>query len=342
MVSPFSESPYWQAFWRNTTRDQMVTMYSFAPFLQETGTLLFGARRLWHPWSVKRIEELETISGRLKDRARVLRQRGLTWACNDSAFGKDPAHVMSMTVHYRDYGSRDNTLQVPCVEATPYMASAAVQLLFMLLQQFEKIVEEKHWYEERHWVKDISEVIETLMESPYTGSMPKMTDVMMRAVMSHAVLTECEGLAYTQATIENAYNRKNKTAKRKRSDLSDEKLHALADDIGVEFDVLKGVFETEYSSWGKVADAYRKRAVVERESFVSTLDVDDKIIDAITAVWDPGFAYINSTPDYMSEREVGGAEKIIQTFISMFLSSLKGNDLTTRGGASQKLLKAPV
>lgn len=63
-------------FWETKMKDKMIAMYFFAPFLEEAGTLLLGAKHLWHPWSIKRIDELAQTSHTLKDAAKTLRQRG--------------------------------------------------------------------------------------------------------------------------------------------------------------------------------------------------------------------------------------------------------------------------
>lgn len=321
-------------FWETKMRNKMIFMYSFAPFLEEAGTLLLGAKYLWHPWSVKRTDELAKISYELKDRARTLRQRGLAWASSVSEFGEDPAYLLSTSAHHRHHG---NDTKTPCPEATPYMVSMATKLLFVLLPAFKKA--EELSCEEKGWVKWLSEIIEILMESPYNNPALEISEGMMRTVGLHGVLIECEGLAYTQAIIEDSFDRKNESSKRKKkSDLSEAELRKLAYEIGVPFEVVKEVFETKFSSWWNQATKYRDQAQAQREIFLSSLSAEEQIKVSIGAVWDPGMATQNGHPECWSEKELRNSEGIIKTFISMFLFFAENGE---SGHLATKLYRSP-
>lgn len=328
-------------FWEAKMRNRKIFVYSLAPFLEEAAILLLAAKRLWHPWSVKRLEELERIACDLKDRARFMRQCGLGWAGNISKFGEEFAGLLALSVYHR-YHSRDGKAASPSAassgpngpsamssgQAAAYLVSAAVRILFLLRPVFQKI-EELSW-EEKGWTKWLSQIIETLMESPCLGSEPEITDEMIKIIAEQAVLLECEGLCHMQAEIEDSFNKRNKSAGlsrpgggRKKSDLSEAELRNLAAEIDLPFETVKEVFETEYSSWRDQAKQYRDQAQTRKEIFISLLPTEDHIKSAIADAWDIGWATQKSQPDCWSETEVMKAEKIIKTFIAMFTAHLE-------------------
>ncbi|GEM_PF-4567639 len=303
-------------FWETKMRNRMVSMYSFAPFLEEAGTLLLAAKHTWHPWSLKRLEELTKLAYTLKDRAKTFRQRGLAWASSVSEFGEDPAYLLSTSVYSRYYGNKTKSTYP---EATPYLVSAATQLLFLLLPAFEK-VEEMSW-EENGLVKWLHEILETLMESPCIGVFPSIPDELLKIISTDAILLECEGLAYTQATLEDSFARNNTDVRRKKkSDLSDAQLRKLAQEIDVSFDTIKEVFETEYSSWWNQVADYRKQAQAQKELFLFSLPVEPSIKDAIRVVWDSGMTTQDNSIRCWDTSELTGSERIIKMFISLLLS----------------------
>lgn len=296
-------------------RNKMILMYSLAPFLEEAGALLLGARHLWHPWSVRRIDELVKISYTLRDQATTLRQRGLAWASNSLEFKGYSTCLLATSVYHRYY---DNDTKPPCPEAAPYMVQAATNLLFTILPVIQKIEELEY---KGNLVRWLAEILETLKESPYIGSTPELSEEMMRIVGTHAILIECEGLAYMQATIEDSFHRNNKDARKtKQSDLSEDKLRDLASEIDMPFEVVKEVFETEFSSWWDQAQAYREQAQAQREIFLSFLFAKDRIKQAIRAARDPGRTTQNGHTECWGEKEYRESEMVIKTFISMFLS----------------------
>lgn len=302
-------------FWEDKLRNRMVARYSFAPILEEAGILLIGASRLWHEWSIKRAKELRGIGYSLKDRAKEVRKSGLSWASNISEFGEDPAHLLHSSAHRRYHG--DDKKTIVCPEATIHMVSIATELLFLLIP-FLKKIEEEH-YEEK-WLDWIYEKIEILMESPCIGPVLEIPQHASSMLILHSALLECEGLAITQAKIEDHYARENKQRKKKKSELSDDELRKLAFDIGVSFEEIKEIFETEYSSWWEVGKKYRGEAEAVKKNFVSLLKTGVEAKNAILVEWDPGMVTDDVDPKPMFEKEVEKSEKIIKMFIAIFLS----------------------
>ena len=307
-------------FWGVQMRDRMLATYSFAPFLEEAAVLLFCAHDAWHEWSVGRRGELNSIVSTLKDRARDFRQHGLGWASKVSGFGMDPSHILSASV-FRRYLSNDKyKKKIVCPEAANYWVSAAVELLFILLPAFRMAEEE--FYEEEGISQWLSGIIEKLMESPCRGSVSQFDEAAMQSIRRQAVLLECEGLAYMQATIEDRFWRDSSTSKKrkKKSELSDEEISRLADELGVSFEILKETFETEYSSWWEVAKGYRNRAEAENEIFISFLPADEKVREVLKTTWDFGMVTDDTNQKCWVEEELANSEQVIKMFISMFLS----------------------
>lgn len=329
------DEEYWAAYWTAKMRERMVFMYSFTPFLEEAGTLLLAAKDLWHPWSVKRSAELSKMSYDLQEHARRLRQQGLGWACNVSEFGQDPAYVLSTFSPYRYHGGEKEF--TPCPEAAPYMVAAAKNLLLLLFPMFRMVG--KTFWEEKHWVGWISDIIETLMEAPYCQPVPELSADAMRDIGVHGILIECNGLACTQALLEDSYASNTGTQRKKASDLSNEQLRDLASKIGVPFEVVKDVFEAEFSSWWERAQGYRDRAEIQRKLFADSLPVDPAIKEVILRAWDPGSTSHNGYPERLLYNEVTKSEMIIKTFISMFLFFDKDFGLSFWAGKpTQRLL----
>lgn len=305
-------------FWETKMKDKMISMYSFAPFLEEAGTLLLGAKYLWHPWSIKRIDELAQASHTLKDAAKTLRQRGLAWGGNALELGGDTTHLLSTSVYYRYHGHSNDGAKISCPEAAPYMVSTAAKLLFTLLPSFQKV--EKVFSEEEYWIKWLPEIIEKIVEAPYYNQALEIPNNILRIAGMHGVLTECEGLAYTQATIEDSFNKNNENRKRKKkSNLSEAELRKLALEIGMPFKAVKETFKTEFSSWWDQVKKYSNLAQTQRKGFLSSMSAENRIKEAIMAVWDPGMPTQYSHPECLSESNLKKSEVVITTFISMLL-----------------------
>ena len=343
MSNPFGESPYWRNFWQNKSIEKNVMLYALAPLFQEAAGLLCTAAHLWHPWSIKRVEELETLARSLSGEAATLRQRGLGWACQDSRLVANPSYILCGASHHRRYKKSDEQTIEQHPEATPYFVTAAVHVLFLTLEIFGRISEKE--FGQRHWIPKISVMIEQLMESPCIGSKPEISNEMRRVIALRGIFAECEGLAYTMARIEDQYRFKHKTAKRKRSDLSDEQIGALADDLGVDFNVLKEMFETEHSSWRKISERYKKDAELLTANFFSKdFDIPQTTRVAMQSSWELGRTEISHLPDYFNEDEMNSAENVIKAFISMFLTATtyETNLSITSVEKIKKLLTAPA
>jgi len=305
-------------YWETKIRNRTLFLYSLSPFLEEVGILLLGAKNLWHPWSVKRLEQLNEIAYALKDRAEIMRQRGLGWASNVSKFGEDTAYLLGSSVYHRWHDR--NSSKASCPEATPYLVSAATGILSVLLPVFQK-VEELSWEESGKWVKWLSEIGETLMEFPCIDPKPEISEKMIRAIGVHAILLECEGLAAMQARIEDDFVERNKIRrKKKKINLSDAELRKLADEIDMPFEAVKEAMETECSSWWNKANEYGRRADAQKEIFLSSLSAENQIREAIRTVWDSGMITNRVRPKCWDEAELLKSEQIIKTLISMFLS----------------------
>lgn len=303
-------SGYWE-----TGKQNAVQMYSFAPFLEEAVILLIGASRLWHPWSVKRREELLTISRELQGRAKLFRERCLVRVSDISKFGEDPSYALYQSAFYRFNEGAKQTSPFP--EATPYLVSAALQILFFLLPAFQKMEEDSH--EGKGLTKWLSLIIETIMESPCRNPVDVLPAPALEAAVTHGILLECEGLAYMQAMMEDRFVRVNKKERRrKKSERTDAELHALADEIGAPFEAVKEAFETEYSSWWDKVTEYRNKAQEQKNIFLTFIP-DTHARELVGSAWNSGMLTENARPDCWSEKELQKSEKIIQTFILLLL-----------------------
>lgn len=307
-------------YWHDKMRERNMFMYLLAPFFEEASMLLIGASRLWHPWSVKRRDELRNFAHILADRARTMRQRGLAWACNIDSFSQSPAQILGTSVFSR-YHNNDKRDAFP--EKTSLLVGAAVQTLFNLVPILEK-VEEKSW-DEHGWVRWIHELGETLSEAPYMNPLPEiLSNLSVRALGIHACLLECEGLAYMQARIEDTYrSSNNKQQRKKKSDLSPSALHKLAEEFNTPFETFKEVFEIEYSSWWKEAEKYREQAKLQQRCLFDEwqFNPDGRLI--FSAAWEPGMTTEKAHPEYVSEQEVIMSERIIKSFMALFLNFIK-------------------
>ena len=304
-------------FWEAKMKNRMVLLYTLAPFLEEAGSLLRAAAILWHPWSVKRSEELEKIACELRNDAQLARSKGLSWACSIHELGGDSAFLLSTSAHTRYYKKESGP--EACPEAVPFLVNGAVQILLLLLPVYQKI--EKMAWEEKNLVKVLCEKIEVLMESPCIGAVPELSEELIRILGMRGMLLECEGLSYTQAKIEDSFSEHNKKSKKKRGvSLSDAEIHNLAEEIGMPFETVKEVFEREYSPWWKRMEKYEKQAQGLGAQFVSLLSIRDEVQRAMLSAWRHGMVIQNGTPNCWSESQLESSEKIIQTFISMFLS----------------------
>ena len=305
-------------FWEEEERKKHVLKYSLAPILEEAGTLLYGARRLWYPWSLRRKKELATIYQEVISKAEDLRDKGLTWAGG----ALEEVGNASFTLHaakYHRHHSNIHEEETPCPEAAKYMISMATKLLFAALPMLQKL--EKEMREGSALSEGLCRVVEDLVEAPYYDSTIEISDEAMRVVVSHAIFMECEGLAYMQAHIEDAYVRENKHLKRKKdSDLSADELRNLASKIGMSFDVVKDVLETENSSWWDQWLKYRDKSREQVDVFLSIISVEEEIKEGIKSEWDIGNPSENwNIQQLLLEEDVSNSETVIKNFIYLLL-----------------------
>ncbi|MBI4120828.1 MAG: hypothetical protein HY457_01035 [Parcubacteria group bacterium] len=311
-------------FWEARMRHERIFLYSLAPFLEEAGILLLGGHHLWHSWSLNRREELLRIAHELKGRAKLLRKSGLAWACNVSAFGESGAAVLSSASHYR-YHPNEGKLPI-CPDALPYMVGMATEILFVLLGVLEKA--EKDGHADGGHLEWLSRIIETLTEAPYSRPVTQAPEALLETLSAHAVLLECEGLAYAEATIEDSFNRKDpKRRRKKQSPFSDEKLRELASEFGMPFEVVKEIFETESSSWWDKATYFKGQASEAWETIISSLPADGNVKTHIQIAWDVGGTAQDARPECWGEDELRKSESVIQALISSFLYQISKGEM---------------
>ncbi len=300
-------------FWETKAQRRALYMYQFAPFLEEAGLLLLSARRLWHHWSVKRQEELKIVALDLGRRAKSLRISGLVWSGETlGAALENPRLILNCSAYHRYY---TDELKEACPEAAHILISAATRILFFLLSEFEKV--EKAEWSERGRVKSLSEIIEILMEPPYAGSCLEITEDMQEILGVHAFLLECEGLAQTQAHLETTLAARSEGSilkKKRKLSFSNGQIRKLATDIGVPFEMLKDVFESEHSRWWDQVEEFRQRVQTQKEKFLSLLSARDGIKLAIRSAYEPGGA-ISESPSYLTEEDCAKTERAIKLLV---------------------------
>lgn len=312
-------------FWADRLRNQTLFLYLFAPFFQQTATLLIVAESLWSPWAVKRKEELLNVASRLKHLAEMSRKKGLAWACNDNEFGADPAGILSPRAFGRYY--RKETREA-FPRAVPLLVSAATKTLFALLPILEKF--ERTAVAMAGTAAILKECVETLYESPCIGLNPDISEAAILRLAEEAVLLECEGLAYMQAMIEdNFYFHNPNASKKKKSDITDDEIRKLAEEIGVSFSQVKDVFETEYSSWWQVSNSYSRQAEEKRKIFLAGLGLEKSAQDLIFAAWNPGMPTETARPRVWGS--ITKTEAVLRRCIAMFLFLLKTEQFSEQG-----------
>lgn len=310
-------------FWKSRIGNKMILQYSLAPFLESAGILFLSAELLWHRWSIQRLEEIKGLAFKLQqDGAVKLRQCGLEWACALKNFD-DVALRLRASAYYRYREDSDKNV-IACPEGTTHLVSAAVQLLFAIFPLFEKIDETSH-VKKGGWVTWCSKILETCMEAPYLKSLKELSPDALNALKLNAIFLECEGLAHIQATIEDSFyfkhEKTNPKAKKKKHDFSNADLHKMAQEMDVEFGVLKEAFETDYSSWWDEAQKYRDLATTQKELFLEAMPADSNVTkDLIRNAWDFGMTTQRGLINYWSEKQIAETECIIKTFITLFLS----------------------
>lgn len=248
-----------QEFWENKIQDERISLYPLTPVLELAGILVNGARRHWHPWSTKRNSEMLSIEYWLSDRAKFLRSWGVRTTFSH------------LTTEQDDYGNRclpyrslTNEHAKTDPEIAIFYGSIAFKFLINILPHLEKIGSKNSSLANAVNIARIHQTIETLSEAPYVDNHRVVQPDHLRALAEMAIHLECHCIAISQAMLEDDYARENNIKKRKKSQLSDEAIRKLADEIRCSFETLKAILETEGSSWWEKAKAHRKDAEAVR------------------------------------------------------------------------------
>lgn len=263
-------------YWENKMRNRMMSNYLVSPFLEEAASLLIVASRLWHPWSIKRKDELYVIAKQLDDRGRHMRDCGIGWACNSDHFGEMPGHLLSSGAFGR-YNCEDKNPPAPDPEAAAYAVAMASKILFSLVPIFQKMGEKN--YEDSTAIKWLYGKIEEIQESPIFGNKPEISEALLKELAMRAITIECEGLSYIQATVEDSFDGKPK--RKKKSRMSEEKMRSLAEELGTTYESIKEVFETEHSSWWKTAKEYAGKAESHKQNILRNLGAGESVKNSL-------------------------------------------------------------
>jgi hypothetical protein len=301
-------------FWEHKRRQKQFAMYCFAPFIELAGTLLIAASKTWHAWSLRRTKELKGCGYDIHDTARHLRECGTAAVlalCTDTS-----AFITSLPSWKR---SISNELDLPPhPEATHILVNASANLLLTLLPHLEEA--ERTEYSRRVNKEKFCGAIETLMESPCIGNYVPLDPEAIRTLAACAMFLECQGLAVTQGHAEDGFNRKAGRTKKKKSTLSNDALRDLAEELGVDFDTLKEVFETEHSSWWDTSKEFGVKAQGEKKKFIDSMCSNAETARIVHEVWDFGSAYHESPPEFFAESQLTSSENTVKLLISFFSS----------------------
>lgn len=245
--------------WEVRRRDERIRRYLLSAILEDLSMLLGAAQRLWHPWSLQRKSALASIAYQLSEGALHARRKGVQWVCEKIGVDRgnsSPTHVLGQATYLRNY---QELVVTPQADAAMRIVATVGHVMIRMLPVFAQA--EGTEYAGECAVKAYSKLIEPLMEFPGVRDCEPPADEVFAEIGTLAFQLECEGLAFTQAMIEDGYKHEHPEKKqRQRSRLSDEQLRALADEIGTTFENLKSVFETVHSSWWEQSRMFRSQA----------------------------------------------------------------------------------
>lgn len=303
-------------FWETRMRDKMVFRLVLAPFLGGAAALLLEASRLWHPWGKGRADELVQWGRTLDDRANHIRRCGMGWAGNISELGGDAAGLLSSYSHYRYYANGEHA---NCPEAVPYLIASARELISWCVPAFRNI--EARDSMERGWADWLERMIEKLLESPCADGAPAISGEAFKILGYAAVLSECEGLTYAQACIEDSYAEFDRMPrKRKKTELSDAEVRKLAHEIGMDFESVKEALESEFSPWWEESGRYGREAEKQFGAFAGLLSASSSVTRAIREAWDPGTPHHNASFKCYGAGTLATCEAVMRALIAQFLS----------------------
>ena len=307
-------------FWENRRRNAKIAFLPIPPFFDRAGLLLYQAADLWHEWGLKRSKELKECGYLMMEGAQMMRRNGLGWLGSSEKLEEDAGHLLSSFCFHRQEGIKlrkpDEKEPPRCPEAVPYLVHAAFLIMEHCVPMFKVIAKEE--YTEAGWAPKLFGIMEKLAESPCIGSRPVITDETLHALGIQGVLLECQGLAYTQAHIEDSYTESAGKKKRKKASRSDEEIHRMAADIGVDFDVLKDVLETESSPWWREYERYEKEAMARNAGLV--FSGDDAIDEIIRQTVNDGYVDCGSHYKCYREETLADCEAVIKTIIASMLA----------------------
>ena len=284
------------------------------PMMSVASTLTYFASTLWHPWGQKRRKQLRAISSKLNQRASDMRRNGLGWAAGIIEDKHKAGYILSINSFKRYFGEAPEGMPLP--SHVPQLVSSAIAALFCVRDIAFKISAIEHTEGSTSWV---DEHIEELSESPTAGSMPNVSAVALCQLGDCGVLLECEGLTYMLALIEDRYARARGKEKKKKSSYSQAELSRLADEIGVDPEILKEVFETQGSSWWQRSETYKTGARMSSESFFASSFAPGTNIE-LAERWQTGSVSSGDSDVICRDAEAfSGCETVICMLISLFL-----------------------
>ncbi len=311
-MTSFRDDPYWQAYWENKHRDEKVSMYSFAPFFELAGILLRASAQLLPQYRRRRAKELIGLAQGFENHVRHLRGNGIGWMVN--AFpGISP---FMEAKHHRSHHVGEPKLRSP--GAADRVLSIVIEFLFLFEETFIAI--EKDLYSEASTAVWFFNQLETLTDQHRPQGQENISDKALRMLGRHAVLLECEGLAYAQAMIESGFLKK--MGKKRNCTFSEAEISKLAHELDIHPDVLREASEAEHSSWWDVSKEYRDKGIVLRDEFIDTLALPSAVSEAIRDAWDIGSTHLNvdGFPYCRGEDSYEISEKTTKLLITMFLT----------------------
>jgi hypothetical protein len=313
-MNQFRNDPHWQQYWEDRRRDQKVSMYAFAPFLEVAAIMIRGSATLELQFRRKRTKELVHIAYALEERAQHLRGNGIGWLVR-SLPGYSP---LVSAIHKRMHFGGDTPVE-PHGEAAERLLSMAISFLFLFESTFMKIEREIH--EESSTAVWFFDKLETLTDLSGSTSSCAVDPRSFQVLGRHATMLECEGLAYAQAMIEDGFTKKSGT-KKSPQHVDEEMLTRLSDDIDVPIETLREVFGQTYSGWWKVKEEYRSRAIKLRDEFIDTLPSPTIFATVYRAAWDLGSVHLNTEgyPHCFGNEEFAASEQVTKQLIAMFLA----------------------
>lgn len=115
-------------FWEHKTANQNLSFYMLAPFLEEAGRLIRAASLLWHPWSVRRREELKRIAYELQNEARRCRGLAFGWSQHVPAL-EVPGNCLMLDAIAHSWYYGGDELPAECPEVVPSLLGRATHPL---------------------------------------------------------------------------------------------------------------------------------------------------------------------------------------------------------------------